>query len=45
MEWTGKKCSIRPWRAEDTASLAEYANSRAVWRNLGETFPHPYTLE
>jgi [ribosomal protein S5]-alanine N-acetyltransferase len=36
-------CVVRRWREEDAASLARYANSRLVWENLRDTFPHPYT--
>ena len=36
-------CVIRPWREQDAASLAHHANSRAVWQNLRDDFPHPYT--
>jgi RimJ/RimL family protein N-acetyltransferase len=36
-------CLIRRWRDADAASLARHANSRAVWENLRDTFPHPYT--
>lgn len=36
-------CVIRPWREDDAASLARHANSRRVWENLRDGFPHPYT--
>jgi RimJ/RimL family protein N-acetyltransferase len=36
-------CLIRPWREQDAASLARHANSRRVWQNLRDDFPHPYT--
>ena len=36
-------CVIRPWRYQDVASLARHANSRSVWQNLRDDFPHPYT--
>ena len=36
---------IRPWRGGDEGSLVRHANSREVWRNLTDRFPHPYTLE
>ena len=36
-------CMIRPWREADAASLARHANSRSVWQNLRDDFPHPYT--
>lgn len=45
MELTGSTFVIRPWRAEDAESLAHYADNRKVWRNMGNTFPNPYTLE
>jgi RimJ/RimL family protein N-acetyltransferase len=35
---------VRSWRADDAPSLALHANSRAVWRNLRDQFPHPYGL-
>jgi RimJ/RimL family protein N-acetyltransferase len=38
------RCTIRSWRATDAHALARHANSRAVWRNLRDRFPHPYTL-
>src|SRR5690606_7656580 len=34
---------VRPWRWGDEASLVRHANNRKVWRNLLDTFPHPYT--
>jgi [ribosomal protein S5]-alanine N-acetyltransferase len=34
---------LRPYRLEDAASVARYANDRSVWRNLRDGFPHPYT--
>jgi [ribosomal protein S5]-alanine N-acetyltransferase len=34
---------LRPWRRSDRAALLRYANDRAVWRNLRDRFPHPYT--
>ena len=35
---------LRPPRPEDAPSMARYANNRAIWRNLRDRFPHPYTL-
>ncbi len=35
---------IRSWRESDRESLVGYANNRNVWRNLRDSFPHPYTL-
>jgi ribosomal-protein-alanine N-acetyltransferase len=36
-------CVLRPWSAADKPSLIAHANNRAVWRNLADVFPHPYT--
>ena len=36
-------CVLRPWAPPDKPNLARFANSRAVWRNLLDSFPHPYT--
>ncbi len=36
-------CVIRSWRAGDVDSLARIANDRAIWLNLRDRFPHPYT--
>lgn len=37
-------CSaIRSWRAGDEDSLVRHAHDRAVWINLRDRFPHPYT--
>lgn len=35
---------IRSWREADAVSLARHANDRAVWRNMRDGFPHPYTV-
>lgn len=34
---------LRPWTITDKASLVRFANNRAIWRNLLDSFPHPYT--
>ncbi len=44
MELVGTTFLLRPWRADDRESLVQHANNRNVWRNLGDVFPHPYTL-
>ena len=41
---TGTRCELRELRADDAASLAANANNDAVWRNLFDGFPRPYTL-
>ena len=40
----GERCVLRALRIEDAASLARHADNAAVWRNLFEGFPRPYTL-
>ena len=40
----GGRCVLRELRVEDAASLAANANNDAVWRNLFDGFPKPYTL-
>jgi RimJ/RimL family protein N-acetyltransferase len=37
------KCEIRSWERGDAAALVRHADSRAVWRNLRDQFPFPYT--
>ena len=36
--------TLRPWREEDAASLAQAANDPAVAANLRDAFPCPYSL-
>jgi RimJ/RimL family protein N-acetyltransferase len=38
-------CVVRPYRSDDKAALARQANSRKVWANVRDLFPHPYTEE
>lgn len=35
---------IRSYRPDDAKSLAAAADNRKIWRNLNDSFPHPYTL-
>ena len=37
------RCTLRPWRVEDEASLALHANNRNLSRNMRDIFPYPYT--
>jgi RimJ/RimL family protein N-acetyltransferase len=37
-------CDVRSWRPADAAAIVQHANSRDVWLNLRDRFPHPYTL-
>ena len=39
-----KNAAVRSWRWHDAASLVQYANDRAVSRNLHDGFPSPYLL-
>lgn len=39
------QATLRPWRDGDAPSMAEHFNNRAIWLNLRDEFPHPYTLE
>lgn len=36
-------CRVRTLEPRDAASLARNGNSRAIWLNLRDRFPHPYT--
>ena len=36
---------LRPWRLEDAAIMAVYADNEKVARNLRDVFPHPYAPE
>jgi [ribosomal protein S5]-alanine N-acetyltransferase len=36
-------CVIRSWRRGDEGALARHADSRAVWLQMRDVFPHPYT--
>ena len=37
------RCTLRPWRVGDEASLVRHADNRNVSRNMRDRFPHPYT--
>jgi RimJ/RimL family protein N-acetyltransferase len=37
-------CTVRSWRWDDRESIVRHADDRAVWINLRDRFPHPYTL-
>ena len=36
-------CTLRSWRTSDVDALIACANNRAIWLNLRDRFPHPYT--
>ena len=38
-----ESCVLRRWTPADKPDLVRNANNRNVWRNLTESFPHPYT--
>jgi len=38
-------CVVRTFRIDDAASLARHGNNRAIWRNLRDRFPHPYSVD
>ncbi len=40
-----KYCTVRSYRLEDAESLAQNANNRAIWKNLRDGFPNPYSVE
>jgi RimJ/RimL family protein N-acetyltransferase len=37
-------CVVRSWRVEDAPTVARHADNRAIWRNLRDAFPHPYSV-
>ena len=34
---------LRPWRSADVDALVRHADNRNIWRNVLDSFPHPYT--
>jgi len=36
-------CELRSYALDDIPALTRWANSHAVWRNLNDGFPSPYT--
>ena len=45
MQLAGPGFVLRAWRSGDEDDLVRFGDDRAVWRNLADRFPHPYTLE
>jgi len=43
MEIRSHRLVLRTWRRGDEAALVRHGNNYAVWRNLTDRFPHPYT--
>ncbi|UKJ08161.1 GNAT family N-acetyltransferase [Solitalea lacus] len=40
-----RQFELRPWQKDDAVSLAENANNKAIWDNLRDSFPYPYTIK
>ena len=40
-----ERCAVRSFRDTDAEELARHANSRQVWLQLRDRFPHPYSVE
>ncbi len=36
-------CVIRSWQQQDERTLPYHANNKAIWLNVRDRFPHPYT--
>ena len=36
-------CAVRSWRFGDEINLHTHADNKAIWLNLRDSFPHPYT--
>lgn len=45
MLYEGAGFVIRPYKRGDEPALARHANNRAIWRNLRDRFPFPYTID
>lgn len=43
MELHSSECTVRSLRRGDERSLSHHGNSRNVWVNMRDRFPHPYT--
>lgn len=39
------RCLLRPLQESDARSIAVHANSRKIWLNVRDRFPHPYRLD
>jgi RimJ/RimL family protein N-acetyltransferase len=42
MEIGTERLLLRTWRRGDELALVRNVNHRAVWRNVGDSIPHPY---
>jgi ribosomal-protein-alanine N-acetyltransferase len=36
--------TLRPLTDSDKESLVKYGNNKAIWKNMRDIFPHPYTM-
>lgn len=45
MELKLSKSTLRPFVAGDAESIAHHGNNVAIYNNMRDRFPHPYTLE
>jgi ribosomal-protein-alanine N-acetyltransferase len=45
MELVLRSCRVRSWEERDAASITEHGDNIAVWRNMRDAFPRPFTLE
>ncbi len=36
---------LRSWMLKDADSFTKYANNRAIWLNMRDEFPHPFTRQ
>lgn len=43
LEFLLPQAVIRSWQPQDVPVIVRHANSRRVWRNMKDRFPHPYT--
>jgi len=41
----GSSCCLRNFVLGDEKEMVEVANNKNIWRNLRNTFPHPYTIQ
>lgn len=45
MRIEGDGLILRPWQTGDEESLVEFAGNHNVWRNMVDSFPHPYSRD
>ena len=45
MEIVLPRCVVRGFTPKDAPSIARHANNRAIWINVRDQFPYPYTLK